>query len=503
MFTVPDFDQDYSPGVFCGKRIIVTKTRILPPHECEDFFSKFNFLELARQICGLAQCLVIDKDAVLLGRFYTDRTLCIAISLAIKYASRRATGKQISIEDLKTIIEIAWGEDEKRLLKLKHPSEILNQTMNNQKTDEILYLLARYWCLFSCLWPSDSCGIAPMKIIEQNYGAPYRVILLFTLAACKDGYLFVYENASEFSKYFGEGIDKDAHIRFLEHFSCSMDDWIKEDAPPQYVRTPILRSGLVPDGMTKEVYFVPSCNYLIARVTAGMYHEMSDLYNCGPGKNEFKVMFGRVFEKYVFTLLNFYVKNRSISGAIKYGTKKNPKETVDFLLKRNQTLIMIEVKQASVYAKAQYTGDEVLLRSDLKKTVGKAVEQLCITDNLIKNGEKALHEYHDCNQVKKMIILNTPLYNANNICKAIIDDISKDIRDVFIINISEFESLLDLQSEKQDLWEMLEIKETKEYRDFDFTEFFYYAYPDRKDKAVFLKKYFNQIYEGTVLNSPG
>ena len=159
---------------------------------------------------------------------------------------------------------------------------------------------------------------------------------------------------------------------------------------------------------------------------------------------------------------------------------------------------MIEVKQASIYAEAQYTGNLDLIKANLRKTVGKAVEQLRITENLLKNGEKSLCVYHDCNQIKKLIVLNSPLYNANNICKMLLDEMGKSAADVSIINISEFETLLDLQSETQDLWEMLEMKESGEYKDFDFNEFFHYAYPDRSDKAEFLKIYFRQIYDGSV-----
>ena len=221
----------------------------------------------------------------------------------------------------------------------------------------------------SYLWPRDTNDIDPLKVIINKYGVSYKIILFFALAACKDGYLFAYDDVQIFSTSFGEEIDGNAHMRFLEHFSCGMDDWVKECIPPQYVKTPILRTDMIPDGMTKAVYFVPSFNNLIARVTIGMYHEMADMYNRGAERNGFKVLFGNVFEDYVYALLDFYVKNRDVSRAIKYGSKKNPKETVDFLVKKDRTLILIEVKQASLYAKAQYTGYLNFLKEDLQRTV--------------------------------------------------------------------------------------------------------------------------------------
>lgn len=502
MFVSPEVGADYCSGTLFGKRMIVTNARELSSRECEVFFSKFNFMDLAREICGLAKHLLAEKNCVLCGRYFTDRTLCIALTLAVKYASRQSPGKQIDVEDLKMVIEIAWGEDEKKLLSLKYSSEILNGAMYAQQVDRLLYLIARYWCMFSCLWPRDVYDVDPLKVIENEYGVSYKIILFFALASSKDGHLFAYDNAQDFSGAFGCEIDRDAHKRFLKHFSCGMDDWVKESIPPQYVRTPILRTDMIPDGMTKPVYFVPSSNNLLARVTVGMYHEIADKYNHGAGDNKFRVLFGNVFENYVGSLLNFYVKNRNISRAIKYGSKKNPKETVDFLVRKERTLILIEVKQASIYAEAQYTGNLDLIKANLRKTVLKAVEQLRITENLLKNGEKSLSVYHDCDQIKKLIVLNSPLYNANNICKMLLDEMGKSAADVSIINISEFETLLDLQSETQDLWEMLEMKESEEYKEFDFNEFFHYAYPDRSDKAEFLKIYFRQIYDGSVFKVP-
>lgn len=493
---------DFSPGTLFGKQIIVTNAKKLSSRECENFFSKFNFLDLAREICGMARMLLSEKNSVICGHYFTDETLCIALTLAVKYASKRSSGKQIDSEDLRSVIEIAWGEEDKKLLSLKYSSEILSRIMYAQQVERLLYVLARYWCIFSYLWPRDTNDIDPLKVIKNKYGVSYKIILFFALAACKDGYLFAYDDVQIFSTSFGEEIDGNAHMRFLEHFSCGMDDWVKECIPPQYVKTPILRTDMIPDGMTKAVYFVPSFNNLIARVTIGMYHEMADMYNRGAERNGFKVLFGNVFEDYVYALLDFYVKNRDVSRAIKYGSKKNPKETVDFLVKKDRTLILIEVKQASLYAKAQYTGYLNFLKEDLQRTVGKAIEQLRKTENLLNNGDKSLWKYHDCNRIKKLIVLNSPLYNANNICKMLLNDMGKDAADVSIINISEFEMLLDLQSETQDLWEMLEKKEYGEYKNFDFNDFYHYAYPDRSDNAAFLKIYFNQIYEGSIFKTP-
>ena len=84
----------------------------------------------------------------------------------------------------------------------------------------------------------------------------------------------------------------------------------------------------------------------------------------------------------------------------------------------------------------------------------------------------------------------------------LLHDMGKNAADVSIINISEFELLLDLQSETQDLWEMLEKKVLGEYKNFDFNDFLHYAYPDRSDNAEFLKIYFNQIYDGSVFKTP-
>ena len=93
MFVSPKFYADYSPGSLFGKQIIVTNAKKLSSHECANFFSKFNFFDLAREICGMARLLLTEKNSAICGRYFSDRILCIALTLAVKYASKQSLGK--------------------------------------------------------------------------------------------------------------------------------------------------------------------------------------------------------------------------------------------------------------------------------------------------------------------------------------------------------------------------------------------------------------------------
>lgn len=143
-----------------------------------------------------------------------------------------------------------------------------------QFRDSPMHMVSRAWCLFTDAWPSKNT-IQPLKEIESIVGISYRSILFFAMASLKNGYLFPYDNSSELSSFFGEKLQEDSHLKFLNYFSSKKADWVNRSVPPAYISKPILNSEEIPVGQNKVVYFVPAVNYLYARVTTGIYHDLS------------------------------------------------------------------------------------------------------------------------------------------------------------------------------------------------------------------------------------
>ena len=479
----------YNPGSFCGKNILVTDTIKLSESECQSFFSQFNFLELVRKICSLSSNLFLSEKVEQFKDVpYTDRTLCEAVILAAKYARNEKLTTPTD-DGLRLVLRIASGEEEKNLLKHSDALEMMTLVSYEQFRGSPMHMVSRAWCLFTDAWPSRNT-IQPLTEIESIVGISYRSILFFAMAALKNGYLFPYENPSELSSFFGENLQEDSHLKFLDYFSSKKAEWINRTVPPAYISKPILNSEEIPVGKNRVVYFVPAVNYLYARVTTGIYHDLSNHYNNGAKRNLFREEFGYAFENYVGMLLDYYLTSFEISREIVYGKGQN--KTVDFFLKKDNELVLVEVKQSGIFSNAKFLGDHRCASNNLKNSVGKAIEQIRVTKNLMANGLLELSAYKNCNVVHSLVVLYDHLYNANSICKDLLKSEYGKLDDVSIINISELESFLDLQNQNQDFIEILKNKAVN-YPTYDFNELWAHAYKDRIDNKTFLKKYYKQV----------
>ena len=479
----------YNPGSFCGKNILVTDTLKLSETECQNFFAQFNFLELVREICSLSSNLFLSEKVEQFRDVpYTDRTLCEAVILAAKYAKNEKMLTP-SDDELRLILRIALGEEEKNLLKHSDALEMMTLVSYEQFHESPMHMVSRAWCLFTDAWPSRNT-IQPLKEIESIVGISYRSILFFTMASLKSGYLFPYDNLSELSFFFGENLKEDSHLKFLDYFSSKKADWVNRSVPPAYISKPILNSEEIPMGKNEVVYFVPAVNYLYARVTTGIYHDLSNFYNRGAKKNLFREEFGHAFEKYVGMFFDFYLTSFDISREIVYGNRQN--RTVDFFLKKDNELVLVEVKQSGIFSNAKFLGDHRCASNNLKNSVGKAIEQIKVTKNLIANGLQELSAYKNCVVVHSLVVLYDHLYNANSICKDLLRPEFGNLDDISVINISELESFLDLQNQNQDFIEILKNRAIN-YPTYDFNELWAHVYKDRIDNKTFLKKYYKQV----------
>ena len=193
---------------------------------------------------------------------------------------------------------------------------------------------------------------------------------------------------------------------------------------------------------------------------------------------------------YVGMLLDYYLTSFEISREIVYGKGQN--KTVDFFLKKDNELVLVEVKQSGIFSNAKFLGDHRCASNNLKNSVGKAIEQIRVTKNLMANGLQELSAYKNCSVVHSLVVLYDHLYNANSICKDLLRPEYGKLDDVSIINISELESFLDMQRQNQDFIEILKNKSVN-YPTFDFNELWSHFYKNRVDNKTFLKKYYEQV----------
>jgi hypothetical protein len=99
-----------------------------------------------------------------------------------------------------------------------------------------------------------------------------------------------------------------------------------------------------------------------------------------------------------------------------------------------------------------------------------------------------------------LIIIADPLYFGNLIVNMLFDDILTKKR-THIINISDFESLLDLQKSNETLFFLLESKMNNENKLKDFTEFIFDKYKNCHTINKYLIKYFNKYIKSWNIKS--
>ncbi len=263
--------------------------------------------------------------------------------------------------------------------------------------------------------------------------------------------------------------------------------------PCFFVKYPIIETKYKPLLDKGEVFLIASIHLLHEKITSGLYYYLIDRFNEGGRKNKFKERFGFVFQEYVGELLKYYFKDWEIIPEIKYKKEhKNIHDTVDWFIKKDNKLIMIEVKQSSIFLSAKQNPTMEQIVSDLKKTIIKARKQLDKTENDIKS--KKYPELSIFNKIalyEKLVVVNDPLFNANFLVKNILQCKKMPFQ---IININDFETLIESQCEAESLFDILSFKAI-ENDETDFKEYIHRIFPEARSDVKFLTQIWDDFFK--------
>jgi hypothetical protein len=380
-----------------------------------------------KEICLLAKPLFLgDSVCGFEGIPYHDNTLSDALVLCCRYSDQNGKLKP-SKNGLKRILQIALGIEEDRMIKGATPVEIaMNVAYEQFRLQETpLNSIGRMWHILNNVWntvPDQS--IAPLSEIMAITGLSYSCIICYGMAAasCDQGFIAEYsdETTEELEASMKAGFTIGSHHKFLQWISCNLADFSSISTPPAYVRHPVVNSGIIPPGCTLPIHFSGSPNGIISRVSSGIYFDLIDRFNKGGNKNQFKTEFGYAFEKYVGEYLSEYLPSYEIVSEIEFGPKKARVKSVDYFVKKGNTLILIEVKQSSIFAAAKFGGTIDDISDSLSSNIEKAIKQLNLTFQNLKIFSE-FSQFSSCSDVLKLVVVGDPLYNANNIIKLILE----------------------------------------------------------------------------------
>ncbi|MCD4793408.1 MAG: hypothetical protein K8R54_09260 [Bacteroidales bacterium] len=451
--------------------------------ELNDFLSIFNLIEALRVICKISLSYELNFCS-------TD----IAYRLVL-YANDNNLRLMTREEGYKAYKMTYHLQNDK--LNLSSHCEILLKLANQQFDDNESpkYDIARTLHLYQNLWnvTTETKSIDIQKSIKQITNLNLTTLLAINYAfggqAQKYGYITKYgENSiNTLSTEHQEIFKEENQKKFLDY--CSIDyenirTFKNKEINPLKIY-PLINTHTIPNGLSSYAYLVPSQYNLIKKTTTNLYYSLADKYKSKKG-NEFKTAFGFVFEAYVKSIFRDCLKSWTVCSEITYDKKKNLK-TIDLLISKGKKIILVEIKQQSLYASTKNKCEAINIKKDLRKTLTKGVRQIFKTEALIESkNNQALKGYNNIKFLQRLIVTYIPLREPNSIIKDIIkEDISDypNNKDFHIINIDELETLLSCQKESESLFDLLHFKEI-DFPAMEFNEFIPNQFPNYKQFKI-------------------
>lgn len=495
-------------GTFLGKQIYCYDPQInCTEQDFENFSSQFNRIETLRVICSIS-CQLFHRGAE--THFFCDVPLREDIVLdliyrVIKYCDDK-NQKGMNDEEIKLALKMCYKlfdsnfanshlSSQEILTKIAYRQFIFQEkTFNN---------FTRNYYIFTNLWYrlNRTKTIDILSEIESEIGTTYENALLYSYALIgnEKGHFWLYDKATvdEFNANTELNFTVDSHRKFVMWCSGTYTEIAKQDkllAP--FVIHPIIETKTQPLENKGDVFLIASPHHLHDKMTCGLYFLLAERFNRGGKNNKFKELFGIAFQEYVGEILKYYFKTWNVVPEIKYKKGKHQfQDSIDWFVMKDDKLIMIEVKQSSIYLNSKSDPSLKRIKDDLRKTILPGVKQLEISETDISS--KQYPELEIFNSVKsfvKLIVVNDPLHNANFIVKSLMAD---EVNDLFfqIININELEIFLSNQKDTESLFDLLYFKGVEiKKNEMDFKEFMISMFPESKKNVEFLKPIWDSFF---------
>jgi len=487
---------------FLGKTLGSYKSKIKTSDvDIESFLGGLNPFEAIKTISEISKYLYDESisSAPSGDSVVTVEQLHSAVLKVLQYSDRNSD-KELSSKDLLGLIEycqaeineepIPEGLDSNMLLMYSSYRQFQYQDIRLNEVARTLYIYKEVW--YNCDMSKD---LDVLLDIESSIGLTLDKIVLFV-------FLISYQKGGFFVRYtdkaLSEIVDRNGIAltgadfnKFLTWSSKEVDFYrTQHDSEIALLKYPIIDSKWIPPNCESEVFMIASYHNVWRKLSQGIYYALCDYHNKGGKKNAFKERFGHAFEAYVGILLSEHLQSWTVKESIKFG--KSQDETIDWFVRKGNKLILIEVKQSSIFFNAKNSKDIELYKDDLNKTVFKAVKQLKSTKSMIQDQSiDELKEYFDVEEFELVVVLNDPLYNANSCMAWIVEEeLGVKTNDYHIININDLERILDQQLHGETFFDDLQFKNKDEnFSHYDFKEFVIERYSNDSELSFLKAKY--------------
>jgi hypothetical protein len=335
-------------------------------------------------------------------------------------------------------------------------------------------------------------------------------LAIFFASQLSNGYFIKHFNRTWTSKRLFSEQNQSLFISFLSTTYSKFRTVLKKTPPsPGYeksslnplIRYPVIIPNKTPKHIDPCPFIVPIVPLLFNRVTNGIYHDLSDAYKDDDGKNEFRRAFGYVFQNYIGALLHNCTSSYKIIREFKYSRKNL--DTPDWMLLNSDALIIIEVKQSSIFLDSKTYGDKDHLHRDLKKTIAKAAGQLFQFERDIRSRKYSVLEELNVSNIESVVVFYDGITFTNSIIKNMVMEsitLFPSHRDqnfhFHCMPISDFELFVGTYGDN--LFEILHQKRTDFENDrMDFDDYLYQL-SDKKLHNAYLDNKRNQLFKDII-----
>jgi hypothetical protein len=463
-------------------------------------YSKFDKIHLLREFSDLSTELFKTKGKFLdiSGIPITIDFINYCILIAIKYC----TGSIVAISqyDREDILKLSlpWYNDGLSFDKENIHEFIIKLAYRQFVYQESEAIITRSIYIYNYLWDQKYNSSFNIKdAFLKMYGITYEKYLFYgmALSGSKGSYFYASAYKKDFREEITIDLQDDDFEKFISLVSMGENDFInyKGSLSNPILKYPILTTNFYPPDSKEPVYLVLSKACLYNKLIYGVYYDLLENNIEENGRNDFKTIFGSIFQEYIGILLRAHFKKWRVTPEICYQKDKNRVATVDWFVQRGGNLILIEVKQSSIYLSAKNEGNIEELKKGINQNIIKAINQLEKTEEDIYSKKyQELKQFDKIKNVQKLIIIFDPLYFGNLIVNYLFDDILIR-KKTHIINLSNFESLLEVQKKRENLFYILESKMDSKTNKMDFTEFLYDKYKTCHASNKFLLKHFDRL----------
>jgi hypothetical protein len=324
-------------------------------------------------------------------------------------------------------------------------------------------LIARTSITFGAAWARspEASRFDVAAAIEATTGVNQAQLLVLGLAFSgraltvgSAGYVIPYDEQALARFPPALGIGSEQQARFLNWVSATYAEirqlaarvQVPNETYEKYRLNPLLLTPLVrpdrpPRTATKDVYLAPVPAYLARRVTDGIYHALATA-NQGSGKaNAFRAAFGFAFQEYVGELLNAGSPSGTVLREWEYGKRHARRQTPDWLVREEDRLLVIEVKQSVVTLNTKMLGHMAVLAENLEKTLTAAVRQLLTFKSDLEAGAPDLERLHGIRHVELLVVTHDEVPFGNWVMRNVIAERQPGADSVQICSIDDFEEL--------------------------------------------------------------